>query len=122
MEIKIKQYIKMPEMPTIIEAVIFPDDGPGQHDVGVWVEGKGGKLNLYDGMVEKDVETSTGAKWRWKDASLVDLGGSQHVKIGDYITKQKDGFQVFSPDVFEKVYITMGNNTTHAMILRTDLI
>lgn len=83
----------------------FPDDGPGQADVARWVDQNGGHLNLYDGLIEKDVKTSTNAVWRWKTASINTLEGTMSVNIGDYIIKGVKGeFYPCKPDIFEMTY------------------
>lgn len=76
----------------------FPGDGPGQFDVSKWVEEHGGKLNLYDGEVSQGIETSTGATWHWRSASLKDV---KWVNIGEWIVKTGDVFSVMTNDEFE---------------------
>lgn len=74
----------------IITHMKFPDNGPEQAEVSRWVEENAGKLGLYDGATEDDIETSTKATWRWKWATLnnSELGA---VIPGKYIVKLADG-------------------------------
>lgn len=96
---------KYRKKPIEIEAMQFPDDGPTQGEVAAWVVKNGGKLNLYDGVVERDVKTSTDAIWRWKNASIDTLEGGLNVSIGDYIIKGIKGeFYPCKPDIFEATY------------------
>jgi len=91
--------------PVEVEAMRFPDDGPGQHDVSKWMEEHGVKLGLYDGNIDKDIKTSTGANWRWRDGSIPTLEGVMHVRVGDYVIKGIKGeFYPCKPDIFEATY------------------
>lgn len=97
---------KYRKKPLEVEAVRFPDDGPGQIEVSTWVKENGGNLRLFDRNVEHPVETSTGAKWRWKSGMINTLEGNHMiVSIGDYIIKGIKGeFYPCKPDIFEATY------------------
>lgn len=96
---------KFRKKPIEIEAMLFPDDGPGQNSGSAWMEANGGKLGLYDGMVQNDVATSTGAKWRWKNGSIDTLEGIMIASIGDWIIRGVKGeFYPCKPDIFEATY------------------
>lgn len=85
--------------------MLFPDDGIGQAAVSDWVAENCGKLNLYDGMIEKDVKTSTDCKWRWINGSIDTPEGSLTVRIGDYVIKGiKNEFYPCKPNIFEETY------------------
>lgn len=89
-------------IPGKIEYKIFPDNGPQQGDVKIWIEENGGKANLYDGCVENDVKTSTEAVWRWSHIYIESVKGFWPT-IGDYIVKDVDGLiKAFNPEDFKK--------------------
>ena len=91
--------------PVEVEARIFPDDGPSQCEIADWVSINGSQLALYDGLVEKNVKTSTEAKWRWRSGSIKTLEGSLQVNIGDWIIKGIKGeFYPCKPDIFDLTY------------------
>lgn len=97
--------MKFRKKPVVIEAMIFPDNGPGQHDVNKWMLCNGGELSLIDGAVENNVKTSTDAIWRWKYATIKTLEGYLTVSIGDYVIKGVKGeFYPCKPDIFEMTY------------------
>lgn len=99
---KPQQYRKKP---VVIEAMQFPNDGPGQHEVSMWVETNGGKINLYDGAVEENVKTDTDANWRWKYGSIETLEGAHRVNQWDWVIKGVKGeFYPCKPDIFEQTY------------------
>ena len=88
-------------IPAEVQAMRLPDDGPGQHDVCCWVEKEGGKLTFYDGLVEHNVKTTTGANWRWKQGALG--GVYESVKIGEWVVKDVCGnFRRYTNEEFIK--------------------
>lgn len=82
-----------------VEAVQFPDDGPGQFDVGKWVEARGGNLGLYDGAIQSPVNTSTDANWRWGCATL--NNANKGVSVGDWIICVSYGHFIAVKDLSE---------------------
>ena len=75
-----------------MEYKFFPDSGPEQHQVQRWIEKNGGEAHLYDGVLETDVETSTGANWRWNHMSIENC--NRWPEVGDYIVKITTGYFV----------------------------
>lgn len=91
--------------PIEVEAMRFPDSGPEQHLVAKWVEQNGGKLNLYNGLTQHGIQTSTDANWHWINGSIDTLEGTMNVHIGDYVIKGIKGeFYPCKPDIFEATY------------------
>lgn len=97
--------MKYRKKPVEVEAMQFPDDGPGQHKVAEWIRSNDGEMELFDAHVLREVETSTNAKWRWSEGYINTLEGTMTCSVGDFVIKGIKGeFYPCKPDIFEATY------------------